>query len=152
MGEVHGRAPDSFDFGNSPFEISGVDFGGKRIIQRTSAGTQGIVAAGTRAARLYAASLVTAKATVRALLFGSPDQVCLVAMGENGLKRTDEDELCAIHLRKRLESRPGDPDLHPENVDIALDMDRYDFAIRVEFEDGRPVARMQRPAATVGDN
>ena len=95
-------------------------------------------------------------------------------MGENGLKRTDEDELCAIHLRKRLESRPGDPDavrrlilaggevkrfhdparpyLHPENVDIALDMDRYDFAIRVEFEDGRPVARMQRPAATVGDN
>jgi DNA modification methylase len=31
-------------------------------------------------------------------------------MGENGLKRTDEDELCAIHLRNRLEGRPGDPD------------------------------------------
>jgi 2-phosphosulfolactate phosphatase len=41
MGEVGGRAPDGFDFGNSPFEISGVDFGGKTIIQRTSAGTQG---------------------------------------------------------------------------------------------------------------
>jgi len=65
MGEVHGRAPDGFDFGNSPFEISGVDFSGKTIIQRTSAGTQGIVAA-SRAERLYVASLATADATVRA--------------------------------------------------------------------------------------
>ena len=141
MGEVHGRAPDSFDFGNSPFEISGVDFHGKTIIQRTNAGTQGIVAAANQADRLYAASLVTAEATARALVSGSPDQVCLVAVGENGLKRTDEDELCAIHLRNRLEGRPGDPDdvrrlilaggevkrfhdparpyLHSEDVDIA---------------------------------
>jgi 2-phosphosulfolactate phosphatase len=36
--------------------------------------------------------------------------------------------------------------LHPEDVDIALDIDRFDFAVRVEFEDGRPVARMERPA------
>jgi 2-phosphosulfolactate phosphatase len=167
MGEVHGRAPDGFDFGNSPFEISGVDFKDKTIVQRTSAGTQGIVAAGNRAVRLYAASLVTAKATVRALLSGSRDQICLVAMGDNGIKRTDEDELCAIHLRNRLEGRLGDPDairrlilaggeiqsfhdparpyLHPEDVDIALDLDRYDFAIRVEFENGRPVARKETP-------
>jgi 2-phosphosulfolactate phosphatase len=66
MGEVHGRAwlhkppvspprgeaPDGFDFGNSLFEISTIDFGGKTIIQRTSAGTQGIVAA-NRSERLY---------------------------------------------------------------------------------------------------
>jgi 2-phosphosulfolactate phosphatase len=168
IGEVGGRAPDGFDFGNSPFEISGVDFHGKTIIQRTSAGTQGIVEAATKAERLYAASLVTADATVRALLSGSPDQISLVAMGDNGLSRTDEDELCAIHLRNRLERRPGDPEairrlvlaggevgrfydlsrsyLHPEDVDIALDIDRYNFAIRVEFENGRPVARMERPA------
>jgi len=42
IGEIGGRAPDGFDFGNSPFEILGVDFGGRTIIQRTSAGTQGI--------------------------------------------------------------------------------------------------------------
>jgi 2-phosphosulfolactate phosphatase len=36
---------------------------------------------------------------------------------------------------------PARPYLHPEDVDIALDIDRYDFAVRVEFEDGRPVAR-----------
>jgi 2-phosphosulfolactate phosphatase len=167
MGEVRGRAPQGFDFGNSPFEVSTVDFQAKTIIQRTSAGTQGIVEAATKAERLYAASLVTAEATVRALLSASPDQISLVAMGDNGLSRTDEDELCAIHLRNRLERRPGDPEairrlvlaggevrrfqdparpyLHPEDVDIALDINRFDFAVRVEFEDGRPVARMERP-------
>jgi 2-phosphosulfolactate phosphatase len=167
MGEVRGRAPDEFDFGNSPFEVSAVDFSGKTIIQRTSAGTQGIVSA-SRVNRLYAASLVTADATARAILSESPDQITLVAMGDNGINRTDEDELCALHLRNRLEGRPGDADavrrlilaggevgrfhdparpfLHPEDVEIALDMDRYDFAIRVKFEDGRPVARIERPA------
>ena len=67
MGEVRGRAPDEFDFGNSPFEISEVNFGRKTIIQRTSAGTQGIVAA-KRADRVYASSLVTATATARAMI------------------------------------------------------------------------------------
>jgi 2-phosphosulfolactate phosphatase len=92
-------------------------------------------------------------------------------MGDNGIKRTDEDELCAIHLRNRLEGRPGDADavrrlilaggavarfhdparpyLHPEDVDIALDIDRYDFAVRVDFEDERPVARIEAPAAAI---
>ena len=83
MGEVQGRAPDGFDFGNSPFEVSTVDFRGKTIIQRTSAGTQGIVEVATKAERLYAASLVTAEATVHALLSNSPDQISLVAMGDN---------------------------------------------------------------------
>ena len=167
IGEVHGRAPEQFDFGNSPFEVCDVDFGGKTIIQRTSAGTQGIVAAASLAECLYASSLVTAEATVRAILAEGIDRISLVAMGDNGRKRTDEDELCAIHLRNRLEVRPSDPEavrrlilaggevarfhdparphLHPEDVQIALDIDRYDFAIRVRIEDGRPVARMEKP-------
>ena len=162
MGEVGGRAPNGFDFGNSPFEILGIDFQGRSIIQRTGAGTQGIVAA-RAASRLYAASFVTASATARALRLGAPDCVTLVAMGNNTVERTDEDELCALHLRNRLEDRPGDahaarqlalaskeaarfhdparPYLHPEDLEIALDVDRYDFSIRVELEDGRPVAR-----------
>ena len=107
MGEVEGKPPAAFDFGNSPFEVSEVNFDGKTIIQRTSAGTQGIVAA-RHADRLYAASLVTATATARAMLAGSPDQITLVAMGDNGINRTDEDEVCVIHLRNRLEGRLGD--------------------------------------------
>jgi 2-phosphosulfolactate phosphatase len=163
MGEVGGRAPRGFDFGNSPFEISEIDFQGRGIIQRTGAGTQGIVAA-REAKRLYAASFVTASATAKALRAGASDRITLVAMGNKAVVRTDEDELCALHLRNRLEGRPGDvsatrqlalasseaarfhdptrPYLHPEDLDIALDVDRYDFAIRVELEDGRPVARM----------
>jgi 2-phosphosulfolactate phosphatase len=157
--------PDRFDFGNSPFEVSQIDFSGKTIIQRTSAGTQGIVAA-ARAERLYAASLVTAHATARALMAAGLGRITLVAMGDSGLARTDEDELCALHLRNLLQGRPGNPDavrqvilaggeiarfndparpyLRSEDVDIALDIDRYDFAIRVTTEEGRPTARMER--------
>jgi 2-phosphosulfolactate phosphatase len=167
MGEVRGRAPTGFDFGNSPFEISRIDFKGKALIQRTSAGTQGIVAA-KMAERLYASSLVTADVTARALLSGRPDRITLVAMGNNAVVRTEEDELCALHLRNLLEGRPGDPNairrlilagseakrfgdptrphLHPGDLDIALDIGRYDFAIRINLEGGRPVARIERPA------
>jgi 2-phosphosulfolactate phosphatase len=166
MGEVGGRAPAGFDFGNSPVEVSAIDFRGRAVIQRTSAGTQGIVSA-SQAERLYAASLVTASATARALLSGMPDRVTLVAMGNNAIVRTDEDELCALHLRNLLEGRlgaggavrqmilasgeakrfrdPARPHLNPGDLDIALDIDRYDFAIRVCLEEGRPVARIERP-------
>jgi hypothetical protein len=73
---LRGEAADGFDFGKLPFEISGVDFTGKTIIQRTSAATRPGQA-------LYAASLVTVKATVRAVLSDSLDQVSSVAMGDN---------------------------------------------------------------------
>jgi hypothetical protein len=42
--------------------------------------------------------------------------------------------------------------LHAEDVDIALDIDCYDFAVKVDFEDGRPVARAERPEATNSDD
>ncbi len=166
MGEVGGWAPPGFDFGNSPHQILHEDFRGKAIAQRTGAGTQGIVAA-KHADHLYAASLVTAAATANALRRHGGDRVSLVAMGNRTVTRTDEDELCALHLRNLLEGRPGnaeavrqlilaggeikrfhDPsDPHqPGDLHIALDIDRFDFAVRVRLEDGRPVARMERPA------
>ena len=156
--------PAGFDFGNSPFEVSKIDFAGKSIIQRTSAGTQGIVAA-RHAERLYATSLLTASATARALLSSASSRISLIAMGNNATVRTDEDELCALHLRNLLEGRRGDsravcqvilgggdalrfhdpdrPHLDRRDLDIALDVDRYDFAIRVVLEDNRPVARIE---------
>jgi 2-phosphosulfolactate phosphatase len=165
MGEVGGRKPAGFDFGNSPSELLGTALAGTTIVQRTSAGTQGIVAAAGGADRLYAASLVTARATARALRSGTSGRITLVAMGDNGTVRTSEDELCALHLRNLLEGRPGDPDavrrvilaggeaerfrdpaqphLPPGDLDIALEIDRYEFAIRVKMESGRPVARME---------
>lgn len=166
MGEVGGRKPAGFDFGNSPFELLSVSLDDVAIAQRTSAGTQGIVAAARRASRLYASSLVTANATARALRSGTPDLITLVPMGSAGSVRTDEDELCALHLRNLLEGRSGDPEavrrvilaggeaerfldpsrphLHSSDLDVALDIDRYEFAVRVGLEDGRPVARMEK--------
>lgn len=166
MGEVGGRKPAGFDFGNSPFELVGVSLDDVAIAQRTSAGTQGIVAAARGASRLYAASLVTANATARALRAETPDLITLVPMGSAGSARTDEDELCALHLRNLLEGRSGDPEavrrvilaggeaerfldptrphLPSSDLDVALDIDRYEFAVRVCWEDGRPVARMEK--------
>jgi len=40
----------------------------------------------------------------------------------------------------------------PEDVDIALDIDRYYFAVKVDFADGRPVAWAERPEATNSDD
>jgi 2-phosphosulfolactate phosphatase len=166
MGEVRGRAPPGFDFGNSPFEISDIDFRGKAIAQRTGAGTQGIVAA-KRADYLYAASLVTAKATAESLRSHGTELVSLVALGNNAVTRTDEDEACALHLRNILQGRSGNAEAvrqviragseiarfhdpldphHPRDLDIALDIDRFDFAVRVKIEDARPVARVERCA------
>lgn len=164
MGEVGGRAPPGFDLGNSPYQATQADLDGRTIIQRTSAGTQGIVAA-KQAARLYAGSLVTATATARALLRLAPADITLVAMGLDGSRRSDEDELCAIHLRNLLQGRHGSPSgtrdvilagpqipafndptkphLHPGDLDIALDIDRYDFAVLITHEDGRLVARKE---------
>jgi 2-phosphosulfolactate phosphatase len=166
MGEVRGRKPDEFDLGNSPFELLSVCLAGATIAQRTSAGTQGVIAAAHRANRLYAVSLVTASATARALRSEPADRITLVAMGHDGTVRTDEDELCALHLRNLLEGRPGDPEavrrlilaggeaerfrdptrshLIPGDLEVALDIDRYGFAVRVSLEAGHPVARMER--------
>jgi 2-phosphosulfolactate phosphatase len=171
MGEVGGIKPDGFDLGNSPFEASQADLAGKTIIQRTSAGTQGIVTA-KQATRLYAGSLVTARALTRVLRAHGPEQVTLVGMGLDGKVRTDEDDLCAIHLRNLLQGRPGSitgtrevilagpqipdfadpakPHLHPRDLDIALDIDRFDFAVCVTKENSRLVARKETawPART----
>jgi len=110
MGEVGGRPPERFDFGNSPYLLSQADLRGKAIIQRTSAGTQGIVTAAKTAQHMFAASLVTASATARAMRSVATDRITLVAMGEEGRVRSSEDEICALYLRNLLEGRQGNPE------------------------------------------
>src|SRR4026209_1487807 len=45
MGEDRGRRPLEFDFSNSPVEVAAADLHGRVLVQRTSAGTRGVVAA-----------------------------------------------------------------------------------------------------------
>lgn len=162
VGEINGIPPEGFDFGNSPFEMAGADLEGKVVIQSTRSGVIGAAAA-TGASAIYAASFVVAKATAGAILRDNPPLVTIVAMGWNAQMRTDEDELCALYLRNLLEGRepnpdalrqlvqasgeagkfydPAQPHFHPEDCEMALDVNRYDFAIRVAREDNLLVAR-----------
>ena len=155
MGEVSGIKVPGFDFGNSPFELSQAGVHGQTLIQSTSAGTRGVVAAG-RAEALFAAALVNAEATVHAVLARRPPLVSLVAMGTNGTVRSDEDEQCALYLRNRLRGRrpdpaavrslvlsahdsakfddPQRPHFDPRDRDMALQIDIIPFAIRVRAE------------------
>ena len=112
IGEVHGHKVSGFDYGNSPDEVSRVDFTGRIVIQRTSSGVQGIFAA-SGADEVLLGSFVTAEATVKYIRRKNPDVVSLVAMGWEGEYDAIEDELCAEYLEARL--RGG----HPDFADMA---------------------------------
>ena len=45
LGEHGGLRPDGFDYPNSPAIVSRLDLAGRTLVQRTSAGTRGVVAA-----------------------------------------------------------------------------------------------------------
>lgn len=64
VGEIGGRLIPGFDLNNSPHMMALANVQGKRIIQRTGAGTQGAVRA-RNARHLLTASLTTARATAR---------------------------------------------------------------------------------------
>ena len=165
MGEVNGKRPEGFDYGNSPYEISGVDLAGNSLVQSTRAGTVGVAAAfdSPDADTIYLGSFAVAGATVKAVLADAPDLVTILAMGDQGAVRADEDEQCGIYLRNLLEGRRPDPEavrsliltggatqkffddsqpqFHPRDVELALQFSKYPFAMRVARENGRPVAR-----------
>lgn len=160
VGEVGGRPIAGFDHGNSPEAVSALDLAGRRVILRSSSGTQGVVRA-TAASSLWLGSLVTASATARAL--ARQELVTLVACGAPEGPDGDEDEACAELLEARLLGRPcdqrvfvrrversragrlaSDPGVDwitPGDLACATAVDRFDFALRVVREEGFDVAR-----------
>ena len=161
MGEVEGKRPEGFDYGNSPFEIAEVDFTGKSIVQSTRAGTVG-VAASEKAETIYLGSFAVAQATVDTILRDNPQVVSIIAMGDQGVVRSDEDEHCGLYLRNLLEGRTPDqesvrslilkggatqkffytsqPQYHPEDVELALQFNKHSFAMKVTRQEGLLVA------------
>ena len=162
MGEVDGKRPPGFDFGNSPHELSGADVSGKTLIQSTRAGTVGVSAA-ANADVIYGGSLVLAESTVKAIRRDAPELVTIVAMGAEGRERTDEDEQCALYLRNLFLGRTPDhaavrslvlagqeaqkygdpqrPHFPAEDRDMALRIDSVPFAVKITRDDGLLVAR-----------
>jgi 2-phosphosulfolactate phosphatase len=98
MGEVEGVKPEGFDFGNSPEQIRQQDLRGITLIQRTSAGTQGIVRA-EQADFIFAASFVVAKATAEHIQQLDPLEVSLIITGKSMGRDGDEDRACGEYLQ-----------------------------------------------------
>jgi 2-phosphosulfolactate phosphatase len=158
-GEIGGRPIPGFDAGNSPSAIDGMDLGGRRVVQRSSSGTQGVVAA-ARAEMILLGSFVTAAATCR-YLRARASEVTLVAMGDGGTEPNPEDPACVEYLSSLLGGAPTNvhaliaalpqwqrerwPDWFPRrDAELACQVDRFDFALPVTREDGLLVARPVR--------
>jgi 2-phosphosulfolactate phosphatase len=154
-GEIDGRPIPGFDVGNSPSAIELLDLSGRRVVQRTSSGTQGVVGA-TAARAVVLGSFVIAQATVDHLRRVA-DDVTIVAMGHNAIAEADEDAQCARYLGALLRgerpappvvvlegdhSAEGWPDWFPRrDAELACQVDRFDFALPVAREGGLLVAR-----------
>ncbi|MFU8827781.1 MAG: 2-phosphosulfolactate phosphatase, partial [Brevefilum sp.] len=93
MGEVDGEQPVGFDFGNSPVQIRKQNLTGCTLIQRTSAGTQGLVRA-QQAGLLFAASFVVARATALQIQALNASEVSFVITGASLGRDGDEDRAC----------------------------------------------------------
>jgi 2-phosphosulfolactate phosphatase len=169
-GEIGGRPIDGFDAGNSPSRIEGMSLSGRRVVQRTSSGTQAVVAASGIAERIVLGSFVIAAATARYVRANAQD-VTLVATSQVGLDGSgNEDPVCARYLEALLRGDPIDarpliaeiwagevglwPDWFPRrDAELATEIDRFDFALVVEHEGellvARPVRYPRRPSARV---
>ncbi len=159
MGEADGLSIEGFDFGNSPAELLEARLDGRTLIQRTSAGTQGIVKS-KRAGMLLAAALTNASATARYLEAHAEDCVTLVQTGLHPEGWGDEDVACADFIEALLHNQPADQtaitarvrkagmDLAdrdgPADLDLAVQTDRFGFAMPVTREDGQLVMRVER--------
>lgn len=154
MGEEGGRPIDGFDYDNSPAQFLDADLSGKRMIQRTSNGVQGVVRS-TRADTILTASFVCAGATAELLRARNPERVTFVITGwEDG----EEDRACADYLEALLRDEEPDPAPFLDRVrqswngqrfaDPAIDflpagdlplctaLDRFDFALEVQRRNG----------------
>lgn len=164
-GEVGGIPPAGFDFGNSPTQTNALDLRGRVIVQRTGAGTQGVVRS-VQAEHMVAASFVVASATVKYTHSLKPQAVSFVVTGKN-YDGGAEDQACAEYLEALLRgellnvtpflervrnSRDGqqflgEAMLHAPvtDIDLCTSVDKFDFAMPVTRENGRYVMRAVKP-------
>jgi 2-phosphosulfolactate phosphatase len=160
MGEVDGLPVPGFDLSNSPAELLGRDLKGRRLIHRTSAGTQGLVRA-SRASHLLAACLCNVSATVQRVKVHDADRVTLVQTGVNDAGWGDEDIACADVIEALLSDRkpdflqavlrvrqshaglrfsdPSQPQFAPDDLDCAIAIDRFSFAMEAVRQAEQPV-------------
>jgi len=165
-GEVGGLPVPGFDFSNSPSDLVNLDLRGRRLIQRTSAGTQGVVLS-TRAQHLLATSFVCAGATARFIRGLDPQQLTFVITGDGPNRNGDEDAACADYLEALLYNQnpeidpylqrvrnstsgrafadPAQTELPAADLDYCMQLDRFNFAMQAHRENGLVILRRVQP-------
>ncbi|MFH0180308.1 2-phosphosulfolactate phosphatase [Streptomyces cacaoi] len=155
-----GPPAPGFDMVNSPGRLRSVDLDGRTVVQKTTAGTVGALAV-KEASLVLCAGFVVAEATARLLRTRKSDGVTFVVTGDDG--RAEEDLACAQYiarrateagtdaagfLRRAAESRAAAEltegvrqGVHPDDVALCLELDRFPFAMVAALEDSLMVLR-----------
>ena len=163
VGAIEGGDPaPGFDFGNSPSRLLKADLTGKPVVMSTAAGVRGLQRY-RQARKLYATSLVCARATAEAIRAAGADEVCVIITGEWVDRDGDEDVACADYIEALLRGEspaPEDfarrvrdsdfgrrfsagiwPNLPAADLDLAAQADLFRFAMRVRCEGDHLVIR-----------
>ncbi|MGC0423405.1 2-phosphosulfolactate phosphatase [Embleya sp. AB8] len=155
-----GPPAPGFDTVNSPGLLRSIDLGGRTVVQKTTAGTVGALAV-KDAPLVLCAGFVVAEATARLLRARESDSVTFVVTGEGG--RAEEDLACAQYiarratgtgtdaaefLRRAAESRAATElaegvrqGVHPDDVALCLELDRFPFAMVATLDGSLMVLR-----------
>ena len=160
-----GPPAPGFDTVNSPGVLRSADLDGKTIVQKTTYGTAGALAA-REASLVLCASFVVAEATAQLLRARASGSVTFVVTGEDG--QADEDLACAQYIARRAvgaatdageflrrgaasrgaarladDARRGFQGVHPDDAALCLELDRFRFAMVAAPEDSLMVLRPQ---------
>ncbi|MEU9574817.1 2-phosphosulfolactate phosphatase [Streptomyces massasporeus] len=166
-----GPPAPGFDTVNSPGLLRSLDLTGRTVVQKTTAGTVGALAV-KEASLVLCAGFVVAEATARLLRTRMGGSVTFVVTGEDGT--ADEDLACAEYIARRAtEARTDAADflrraegsraaaelaegvrqgVHPDDVALCLELDRFPFAMVASLEDSLMVLRPTRePVPSPGE-
>ncbi|MEE1759807.1 2-phosphosulfolactate phosphatase [Streptomyces sp. SP18BB07] len=158
-----GPPAPGFDAVNSPGMLRSMDLDGRTVVQKTTAGTVGALAV-KDASLVLCASFVVAEATARVLRARESDDVTFVVTGEDGradedlacaqyiARRAAEADADAVaegragtvaaeFLRRAADSRAATElaegvrqGVHPDDVALCLELDRFSFAMVAALE------------------
>lgn len=160
VGEVNGYPIAGFDYPNSPATINRLNLKNRRMVLRTTAGTQGVVRC-ARARHLYVASLCVAKTTAASIAELKPDIVSFVNTGVRDKGGGEEDVACSAYISSLLQdiplsitdiqqrvlsskaaakfTDPDDGDFSSTDLEHALKFNHFPFAMKVSRIEGNLV-------------
>ncbi|MFK4106091.1 2-phosphosulfolactate phosphatase [Streptomyces sp. NPDC019531] len=155
-----GPPAPGFDAVNSPGLLRSLDLSGRTVVQKTTAGTVGALAV-RESPLVLCASFVVAEATAQLLRTRGSERVTFVVTGEDG--QAEEDLACAQYiarratetgtdasgfLRRAAESRAAAElaegvrqGVHPDDIALCLEVDRFPFAMVATLEGSLMVLR-----------